>query len=131
MRHRHSVVWLDHYNAIVMHVRPDDADTIRLSSELEREDRQVHRKAGTIGTGHARDDVALYEQIAGELGGSDVIVITGPGVAKTAFTAHLEQRHPEVSRRVAAVEPLDHPTQGQLERYARNYIKRLQNLGAL
>lgn len=129
--HRHSVVWLDHFEAVVMHVHPDVAETVRFSSEREPEDRQVHRKSGVPGSGHAADDVAFFSRIAGALTESEVIVVSGPGLAKRSFVSYLRRRYADLAQRVVAVETLDHPSEGELERYAKTYFKRLQALGTL
>jgi stalled ribosome rescue protein Dom34 len=131
MRHRHTVVWLDHYEAIVMHVHPDGAESVRISSDREPEDRQLHRKSGEPGNGHRPDDVAFYATIARELSGSDVILVSGPGLAKTSFAGYLQHRNAELARRVVAVETVDHPSEGQLKNFAQTYFRRLERLGAL
>ena len=131
MRHRHTVVWLDHYNAIVMHVHPEGAESVLISSDREPEDRQLHRKSGAPGDGHRRDDVDFYATIAHRLRDSEVILVTGPGLAKSSFVDFLRRRHAEVERRIVAVETLDHPTEGELKNYAQKYFMRLQRLGSL
>jgi stalled ribosome rescue protein Dom34 len=131
MRHRHTVVWLDHYNAIVMHVHPDGAESVRMSSGRELADRQLHRKSGAPGDGHRPDDVEFYSSIAHALDDSEVILVTGPGLAKTSFLAYLQRQHADISRRIVAVETVDHPTEGQLKNYGQTYFKRLQRLGSI
>jgi stalled ribosome rescue protein Dom34 len=130
MRHRHTVVWLDHYQAIVMHVHPDGAESGRITSDLEPEDRQLHRKSGAPGDGHRRDDVDFYATIVQTLHDSDVILVTGPGLAKTSFVGFMQSRHPEVAGHIVAVETLDHPSEGRLKNYAQSYFKRLERLGS-
>ena len=131
MRHRHTVVWLDHYHAIVMAVHPEGAESVLISSDREPEDRQLHRKSGAPGGGHRSDDVDFYANIASALHDSEVILVTGPGLAKSSFMSYLRRRHSELERRIVAVETVDHPTEGELKKYAQMYFKRLQGLGAL
>jgi stalled ribosome rescue protein Dom34 len=131
MRHRHTVIWLDHYEAIVMHVHPEGAESVRISSDRERENRQLHRKSGEPGAGHLPDDVDFYAAIAHALADSEVILVSGPGLAKTSFVRYLKHQHAEIARRIAAIETLDHPTEGQLKNYAQTNFTRLQRLGAL
>src|SRR3954471_8727080 len=121
MRHRHTVVWLDHYHSIILHVHPEGAESVRISSDREPEDRQLHRKSGAPGDGHRPDDVDFYAAIIQALTDSEVILVTGPGLAKTSFVGFLQSRHCEVARRIVAVETLDHPSEGQLKNYAQTY----------
>ena len=131
MRHRHTVVWLDHYEAIVVHVHPEDADSLKISSDREPEDRQLHRKSGVPGNGHRADDGAFYAAVADALHESEVILVTGPGLAKTSFVDFVHSRHADVARHIVSVQTLDHPTEGQLTNFARGYFKRLARLGSL
>jgi len=131
MRHRHTVVWLDHYEAIVMHVHPEGADTVRIRSERSPEEHQLHKKSGAPGAGHLTDDVMFYAQVASALRESEAILITGPGLAKNAFVDYLERRSTAVAGRVVAIETVDHPSEGQLRAFAQTFFKRLQNLGAI
>jgi stalled ribosome rescue protein Dom34 len=131
MRHLHTVVWLDHYQAIVMHVHPEGAESVRITSDREPEDRQLHRKSGAPGAGHRPDDVAFYATIVQALHDSEVILVTGPGLAKTSFVGFMQSRHAEVARHIVAVETLDHPSEGELKNYAQTYFKRLERLGSL
>jgi stalled ribosome rescue protein Dom34 len=127
MRHCHTIVWLDHFKAIVMHVRSEDSQTIHINSS--REHRQIHRKSGEPGPGHADDDVAFFGEIAAAIAESEWILVTGPGLAKSSFVEYVERRHPDIARRVKAVETLDHPTEPQLRQHALASFKRLQQLG--
>jgi len=131
MRHRHTVVWLDHYEAIVMHVHAGGSDTVRINSDRSPEEHQLHRKSGAPGAGHLTDDAAFYAQIAHALHESEVILITGPGLAKSAFVDYLKRRSTAVAARVVAIETVNHPSEGQLRAFAQTFFKRLQNLGAI
>jgi stalled ribosome rescue protein Dom34 len=127
MAHVHAVIWLDHLSARIVSFSLDTSDTVDIESA--RDDRRVHRKSGVPGSGHAGDDRALFEAIVAALDDVPSIVVTGPGTAKKAFVQHLDERHPEIARRVVAVETLDHPTQGELLAFGRSFFKRFDRLG--
>ncbi|MGD9997026.1 MAG: translational machinery protein [Ilumatobacteraceae bacterium] len=127
MTHVHAVIWLDHLSARIISFSLDTSDTVDIESA--RDDRRLHRKSGIPGSGHAGDDRELFDQIAGALDDVPSILVTGPGTAKKAFVQHLEARYPDIARRVAAVETLDHPTQGELLAFGRSYFKRVDRLG--
>jgi len=48
--------------------------------------------------------------------------VTGPANAKRELMSYLEARAPAIAGHIVAVEPLDHPSDGQLEAFARKYF---------
>jgi stalled ribosome rescue protein Dom34 len=125
------VLWLDHFEATVMHVHPDGGESMRISSARPPEERHLHRKSGEPGDGHLADDTEFFAHVAEALDGSEVILVCGPGQAKTSFVSYLRRHRARLADRIVAVEALDHPTDAQLLRHAQLYFKRLQALGAL
>jgi stalled ribosome rescue protein Dom34 len=127
MTHIHAVIWLDHLSARIVSFSLETSDTIDIESD--RDDRRVHRKSGVPGSGHAADDRALFDRIVAALDDVPAILVTGPGTAKKAFVQHLEERYPDIARRVVGVETLDHPSPGELHAFGRAYFKRVDRLG--
>jgi stalled ribosome rescue protein Dom34 len=124
----HAVVWLDHREAKVIGYSLDDSEVVEVHSE--REDRRIHRHAGTMDSGKSADDHRFFDEIAAQLAGVREILIVGPGNAKTAFVKHLERRHAAIAKHVLAVETVDHPSAGQLLDHARRFFRRVDQLGA-
>jgi stalled ribosome rescue protein Dom34 len=129
MSHVHAIVWLDHREATIVGYSLDDSEVIEVHSE--REDRRVHRRSGSIDSGKAADDHRFFEDVAVRLADVREILIVGPGNAKTAFATYLGQRHAATSKRVLAVETVDHPSEAQLLDHARRFFRRVDQLGAL
>jgi len=127
MSYVHAIVWLDHLHARVIGFSTGDGETVEIHSESSQ--RQLHRKSGKPGSGHAANDVTFFDDVAATLADGREILIAGPGTAKTAFSHHLEERHPELARRVVGVETMDHPSDGELLSFARRYFKRIDQLG--
>lgn len=123
MSHVHAVVWLDHREAKVVDFSVDDTHVVNVHHRGGH--RQVHHKAGSIGSGHASDDVHFLDAIVAALGDAQEVLITGPGTAKIGLREHLAKKHAEVAKRVVGVETLDHPTEGELLAYARRHFKRI------
>ncbi len=65
----------------------------------------------------------FLEQVAGAVAGSGTLLITGPAGAKKELAACLERDRPAVAARLAGVETLDHPTDGQLLAFGRRFFK--------
>jgi hypothetical protein len=126
MSHLHAVVWLDHREAKVVDFSVDDRHVVNVHHRGGH--RQVHHRAGVVGSGHSTDDAHFFDAIVEALGDAQEILVTGPGNAKTGFHDHVGKRHAGLARRVVGVEPLDHPSEGELLAYARKYFKRVDNM---
>jgi stalled ribosome rescue protein Dom34 len=125
--HVHAIVWLDHLNARVVEFSDGAGETITVESEST--DRQLHRKSGKPGSGHAPDNVAFFHDLATTIADIREILITGPGTAKIAFKRYVDEHHPDLARRVVGVETMDHPSDGELLAHGRQYFRRVDQLG--
>ena len=127
MSYIHAIVWLDHLSARIIAFSDGEGETIPVESQSTQ--RQLHRKSGKPGSGHAPDDAVFFHDIAAALGGVREVLITGPGTAKVAFKKYVDQRHHDLARRIVGVETIDHPSDGELNAYARKYFHRVDQLG--
>ncbi len=82
----------------------------------------LHHKANSIDSGHAPVDKIFLEAVAHALPAAGPILIAGPGTAKKELQTHLLHRHREVAARVSDVQPLDHPTDGELLAFGRRFF---------
>jgi hypothetical protein len=121
MKHYHAAVWIDHAGARLFSLSADDASEWTLHPH-ERHP-HIHHKAGSIGSGKAPGDPDYFREVAAAIADAGAILVTGPGTAKSEFAAFLKARHPEIAAKVAAVEPLDHPSDGQLIAFARKFFR--------
>ena len=126
MSHVHAVVWLDHREAKVVDFSIDDKHVVNVHHKGGH--RQVHHRAGATGSGHTADDGHFFDAIVAALGDAQEILVTGPGTAKVGFRDHVAKRHAAIGHRIVGVEPLDHPTEGELLAFARRYFKRVDNM---
>ncbi len=116
----HVIAWIDHAESHIIHFDRDSSSTAVVKPHASR--RHQHVRAGTSGSGHARENQAYFDGIADTLAGKDEILIVGPGLEKLALMKHLLKYHPTVADRVMSVETVDHPSDGQLLQYARKYF---------
>ncbi len=119
--HNHSVVWIDHREARVCHFNAEDVDSLVVRPNDPHV--HIHHKANTIGSGHAPEDKAFLQAVVDAIGGSKAILITGPGVAKTALVKHIARHAPALMEHIAGVETVDHPADKVLVAHARAYFK--------
>jgi stalled ribosome rescue protein Dom34 len=126
MSHLHAVIWLDHRDAKVVDFSIDDKHVVNLHHKGGH--RPVHHRAGATGSGHPADDKQYYDAIVGAVGDAREVLVTGPGTAKIGFREHVGERHPALAKRIVGIESLDHPTEGELLAFARQYFKRVDNM---
>lgn len=119
--HFHAIVWIDHHEARVFHFNMDQSD--RVVVHPKHPTRNIHHKAHAIGSGHTPEDQAFFHEVVAALAGAGKILITGPANAKHELAKHIEHKDPQLMARVAAVETLDHPTDGALLAHARKFFK--------
>jgi stalled ribosome rescue protein Dom34 len=120
MSHYHAVVWLDHNEARVMHVSPDDIEKSVVNPAVPH--RNLHRKRGSVSGSRQPEDQHYYHEIVEALAGAAEILIVGPGQAKLELIKHMRAHDNEASTRVVGVETVDHPSDAQLVAFARKYF---------
>lgn len=118
--HYHAVVWIDHREARVFHFSPTDVE--RLVLHPDNPTRHIHHKANAIGSGHAAEDENFLHAVAQSFADAGAVLITGPAIAKTELVKHIHRHDPKLMSVIAGVETVDHPSDGQLVAYARQYF---------
>ena len=117
----HAIVWIDHQQAKVFKFDATQIDSTVVRSTHPHQ--HIHHKANAGDSGHAPVDTAFLKRVAENLADTGTILITGPANAKSELKTWLEQHQPAVAARIAAVEPLDHPSDGELLALARKFFK--------
>jgi stalled ribosome rescue protein Dom34 len=120
MSHYHAVVWLDHNEAHVMHISPDDIEKSVVNPATPH--RNLHRKRGSVSGNRQPEDQNYYHEIVEALAGAAEILIVGPGQAKLELIKHIHSHDHEVSNKVIGMETVDHPSDAQLVAFARKYF---------
>lgn len=119
--HYHAVVWIDHREARVFHFSPTDVERLVLRPDYPT--KHIHHKANTIGSGHASPNHDYLQEVAESIADAGAVLITGPANAKTELVEHIRLRDPKLTKLIAGVETVDHPSDAQLVAYARRYFK--------
>jgi stalled ribosome rescue protein Dom34 len=120
MSHYHAVVWLDHSEAHVMHISPEDVEKSVVHPTQPH--KKLHSKSGTVGAGKTAEDHAYYHAVVEALKGAEEILVVGPAQAKLQLIKHIHAHDRAMADKVVGVESIDHPTDGQLVAYARKYF---------
>jgi stalled ribosome rescue protein Dom34 len=119
--HNHAVIWIDHHEAKVFRFNAEDVG--RLVIKAQDPHAHLHHKANSIGAGHLAEDQKFLHSVVEAIRAAHAVLITGPGLAKTALIKHIASHDPSFMERVAGVETVDHPSDGALVAHARTYFK--------
>ncbi|NJO31873.1 MAG: translational machinery protein [Rhodospirillales bacterium] len=120
MTHYHAAVWIDHHEARIFDFNATDVATRCIRAEDPP--RQLHHKAGVIGSGRTSEDEDFFEQVTAVISSAGVVLIAGPANAKVEFAKYLQSRAPSIFAKVSAVETVDHPTDREFLNYARQHF---------
>lgn len=120
MSHYHCVVWIDHREAHVIQFNPDDAEASVVHPKSRHE--HLHRKQGAVGSGKVPADHDYYKAVAAAIEDAGEILIVGPSSAKLELFKHLQAHAPAIAARVVSVETVDHPSDGELLKFARRHF---------
>ena len=118
--HYHAIVWIDHHEARVFHFNALEVDNLTLHPDHPT--RHIHHKANSIGSGHAAEDHEFLQHVSEAIADAGAVLITGPANAKSELVKHIERHAPELSTKIAGVEPLDRLTDGELVAHARKFF---------
>jgi stalled ribosome rescue protein Dom34 len=125
MSHYHAVVWIDHAEAHVMHISPDDveASIVRPAKGHKKlHHKRGNDKGGTVGSGRTPEDQQFYHEVVEALKGAQEILVVGPANAKLNLIKHIHGHDQQMTDKVIGVESVDHPTDAQVVAYARKYF---------
>ena len=116
-----AVVWLDFHQAKIFLVTARDVEAGQVKADTPN--RKIHHKAQVRGSGHVRDDRTYFEAILAAVEEADSWLIAGPGGTKKDLEKYLAGHGEELRKKLAGVEPMDHPTEGALIKQARRLLE--------
>jgi stalled ribosome rescue protein Dom34 len=117
----HAVIWIDHKEARVFHVRPDATDEKTILAPQHHFHR--HPKGRGEPREHPDDARRFFSEVAQTLDGVDAVLITGPSFAKLEFLRYVHEHARPLESKVVGIESADHPTDGEIVARARSYFK--------
>ncbi len=120
MSHYHALVWIDHKEAHVMHISPDDVEKSVI--QPHKPHHKLHSRGGTLGSGRTPESHEYFHQVVQALAGASEVLVVGPAQAKLELIKHMHAHDPAMANKVVGVETVDHPSDGQLVAYARKYF---------
>ena len=120
MSHYHAIAWIDHSEAHIMYISPDNVESSIIHPSKPHH--HLHNKRGAIGAGRLPEDQHFYHEVVEVLKNAQEILIVGPADAKLNLIKHIHRHDPQMADQVIGVETVDHPSDAQLVAYARKYF---------
>ena len=117
---QHAIVWIDHQQAKIFQF-----DAAQVTSSMVRSTHpheHIHHKANSGDSGHVAVDKAFLKRVSQAVAEAAGILITGPAGTKKELAAYLRKDQPVVAAKIVGVEPLDHPSDGELLAFARKFF---------
>ncbi len=113
----HFVVWLDSEQAHLFQFSPGKVE----KHHIDRHEPEHHT--------HNKHDVPknsqhLFQEVAERLKGAAQVLLVGPVLAHDHFKTYLAgHHHTELAAKIIGSERLDHPSDNQMEAFARKFFK--------
>jgi stalled ribosome rescue protein Dom34 len=120
MNDKHAIIWIDHQQARIFQFDTTAVDSTVVRSSHEHE--HIHHKANSGGSGHVAVDKGFLKQVSEAVAKAAGILITGPANTKKELAAYLREDQPGTAAKIVGIEPLDHPSDGELLAFARKFF---------
>jgi hypothetical protein len=126
----HVIVCLDHREAYIIAFNRDAASpSLVVRSADHRE--HLHHRADVVGSGNALEHLEYYEQIVTNIRDVPSWLIVDPANAKLVFAKHISGVHVDLLDHLVGIETVDHPNDGQLLKYARQYFVKADRMSGV
>ena len=113
----HYVVWLDSENARLFDYLNDTVEKHHITRHEPEHHKQNPRDV-------PKNSEHFFHQVCERLSDASHVLLLGPELARTHFQSHLtNHHHGELAKKIVGSEPLDHPTDNQVEAFARKFFK--------
>jgi hypothetical protein len=117
----HAVVWISHREARIVDINPAKFDEVTV--ETAQHVHRRHPKGESGAKEHPDDATNFFRELSGALNGFDQILIVGPSTAKLELIRYAHKHDHPLEAKIVGVETVDHPTDGQLAAYAKDYFE--------
>lgn len=108
-----AVIRIDHQRALIIGFDADRSEARSLGAHAHNT-RQHHSDV--------RAEHEFFANVCSALTGVDEILVTGPHTGVSAFRHYVEKHRPALGPSIAGWEIVDHPSQGQLLAFGRQYL---------
>jgi stalled ribosome rescue protein Dom34 len=109
----HAVVWTDHQKAQILQFDAEHVQAQKIKSHTHHT-----RQHGSL----VRTEHEFFGDLCDALKGIGEVLVTGPHTALADFKHYAEKHRPQIAKHVVGSEVVDHPSDGQLVAFARQYF---------
>ncbi len=114
MSTKHAVIWVDHQEAKIFFVEPGTSEALHAHKQVQ------HPKHGD-GKHPVMED-SFFHAVLREVADSAEILVVGPAAAKLQLLKHAHKHDHVIADKIIGIETVDHPTDGELLKYAKHYF---------
>jgi stalled ribosome rescue protein Dom34 len=114
MNTKHAAIWIDHKEATVFFIDGETSETLHAHRHVE------HPKRGD--GKHDAMEESYFHAVLHEVRESEEILVLGPATAKLQLVRHAHKHDHVIADKIVGVETVDHPTDGQILKYAKQYF---------
>lgn len=111
-------IWIDREHAKIFRISEEKIDKTALFAK--QSEHHTHRQDNFD---HQRLEHRLFEDAVAQMHGASRLLILGPGVAKYHFQTFITEHHPALGRKIKGCETVDHPSDAQIEAYAKKFFE--------
>ena len=109
----YAVVLIDHHNAQILQFNADQVE----AQKVKAHNHYTRQHGSNVRTEHE-----FFGEVCDALAGIPKVLVTGSQTAQTDFRHYLEKHRTPLSQHVVGWETVDHPTEGQLLAFGRQYF---------
>ena len=118
MSAHHAVVWIDHTEARIFRFVGEGVEHTAVHPKKAAQDHAKHHHHADV----HHVDTHYFDDVIRSVQDAERILIVGPSKAKLELLRHLQKHAHGLEAKVVGVETVDHPTDGQLVAYAKQYF---------
>ena len=109
----HAVAWIDHHAAQVLQL-----DAEQVLGQKVKEHVHYTRQHGS----KVRSEHEFFAEVCDALSGIESILVVGSHTAQADFRHYVDKHRPAVAAQIAGWETVDHPTEGEVVKMAREFF---------
>ncbi|MEP7156656.1 MAG: hypothetical protein ABI905_12835 [Betaproteobacteria bacterium] len=109
----HAVAWINHHSAQVLQIDAGQAIDQKISEHAHNT-----RQHGS----DVRSEHEFFAEVCDALAGIKSVLVAGSHTAQADFRHYVEKHRPIVAAQISGWQTVDHPTEGELVKMAREYF---------
>lgn len=114
----HAVAWIDQHTAQVLHIDAEPVVDKKINEHLH-----YTRQHGS----KVRSEHEFFAEVCDSLAGIDSVSVAGTHTSQADFRHYVEKHRPTVATQIVGWETINHSTEGEIVKMAREFFVRRVN----